>query len=309
MVPGLLVLALVCGSVSVQAQDDWDVQNRVKRLENEIETLSRAVYKGEAPPPGSLPSGASANADVEIRLQQMETEMRDLRGMLEQQSYETRQLKDQLERMSSDLELRMNDLEGGAGASHGGAYQGGSKTRYTAMGNTPPQPAVNTNTAPGVGGGDGYQWSTSNTAPGQLGSYTESGSGSVNGADAAAATYENAFSLIKNRQYDRAQVEFQAFLNDHPDHPLAGNAQYWLGETYYVRGDYEKAARIFAEGYQKYPKGSKAADNLLKLGLSLDAMGKTGDACVALKQLKKENPAGAAPVLRRADQEMTRLGC
>lgn len=306
MVPGLLVVFLTFGAVQGWAQADWDLQNRINRLENEIETLSRAIYKGETPPPGSLSTGAGSSADTEIRLQQIENEMRQLRGMLEEQAYETRKVKEQLERVTSDLELRMNDLEGGGSRSGAGA----SATRYTTMGGrTPTQPsAVNNNVGASGGVGDGYQWS-SGSAGGQLGSYTQSNTGNVNGDDLAAATYENAFSLVKNRDYDRAQAEFELFLRDNPKHPLAGNAQYWLGETHYVRGNFEKAARVFAEGYQKYPKGSKAADNLLKLGLSLDALGKTGDACVALNQLKKENPAGAAPVMRRAEQEMSRLGC
>src|SRR3546814_19535879 len=48
---------------------------------------------------------------------------------------------------------------------------------------------------------------------------------------------------------------------------------YWLGETYYVRQRYQDAAVAFLEGYQKYPKSPKAADNLLKLGMALGPVG------------------------------------
>ena len=274
--------------------------------------MNRAVYRGETPPAGVVSGGAvgASGADVEIRLQQIENDMRDLRGLIEQVGYENRQLKDQMERVTSDLELRMNDLENGRGGANAG---GSAATRYTTMNNSGPRDLGN-GSAPDSGGsasgGDGYQWSSNNTPDsGQLGSITTNSAGAATGGDLAAATYENAFSMIKNRQYDRAQSEFETFLENYPDHPLAGNAKYWLGETHYVRGNFETSARIFAEGYKRYPEGSKAADNLLKLGLSLDALGKTDDACVALKQLQKENPAGAGPVLRRADQEMTRLGC
>ena len=54
----------------------------------------------------------------------------------------------------------------------------------------------------------------------------------------------------------------------------SGIGQATLGETYYVRGDFPNAARAFAEGFQKYPKSGKAPDNLLKLGMSLQAQGK-----------------------------------
>jgi tol-pal system protein YbgF len=128
-------------------------------------------------------------------------------------------------------------------------------------------------------------------------------------ADSAAALYDNAYALLKNKNYDRAQEEFDKFMAEYPTHGLAGNAKYWLGETYYVRGKYDVAARLFAEGYQQYPDGSKTADNLLKLGMALGALGKKEDACIALAQLDKETGANLASVQRRAEQEKTRLGC
>ena len=90
---------------------------------------------------------------------------------------------------------------------------------------------------------------------------------------------------------------------------MAPNALYWLGETFYVRKDYDKAARAFAEAYQKYPNGPKGADNLLKLGMSLAGKGEKDSACVALAQLRKEYPKGPEPVLKRGESEMATLGC
>ncbi len=94
-----------------------------------------------------------------------------------------------------------------------------------------------------------------------------------------------------------------------PEHRLASNATYWLGETYYVRNQYDDAARVFAQSYQKYPGGSKTPDSLLKLALSLSGLGKKQEACIALAQLKTEFPGGSSAVLQRADKEMTDLGC
>ena len=143
---------------------------------------------------------------------------------------------------------------------------------------------------------------TSAPSMGQLGSMSST-------PDSPTAAYETAFTMLRNQDYDGAQMAFDSFIKANPGHALIPNAMYWLGETYYVRNDFEKAVHIFAESYQKYPKGTKAPDNLLKLALSLNGMGKTADACVALAQLKKEYPAGAAPVLTRADQESAKLGC
>ena len=65
----------------------------------------------------------------------------------------------------------------------------------------------------------------------------------------------------------------------------------------------------FAEGVQKYPKGSKAADNLLKLGMSLQQLNQKKDACTAFNQLITKFPEASASVKRRADTERKRLNC
>lgn len=319
MFSGLLLLAFSFLSPAF-AQTDRDTLNRINRIENEIETLNRAVYRGETPPPGSYSgsSNAGASADIEVRLQQLETEIRNIRGEVERANFEAQQVKNQLERITSDMELRIQDLENGRSGSASGSSSSRTQVPYTT---STPRPAPDDQRSDAGTGANaaagGFEWSSNNgvsedgNTGGQLGSYVvnRNGGNQPQAGALATATYDNAFSLVKNRQYDSAQVEFETFLRDYPDHPLAGNAKYWLGETHYVRGDYAASARIFAEGYQKYPEGAKAADNLLKLGLSLDALGKKDDACIALQQLQKENPSGAAPVMRRAEQEMSRIGC
>ena len=90
---------------------------------------------------------------------------------------------------------------------------------------------------------------------------------------------------------------------------MAANAKYWLGETHYVRGNYKKAAKIFAEGFQTYPESAKSPDILLKLGMSLKKMGKSDDACVALGQVAVKFPSGHDDVVKLAEQELNQLAC
>jgi tol-pal system protein YbgF len=120
--------------------------------------------------------------------------------------------------------------------------------------------------------------------------------------------YKYAFGLLSRADYAGAERALSAFVEQHPTHSLAGNAQYWLGETYYVRNDFNSAARAFAIGYQKYPKSPKAPDNLLKLGLSLGNLNKTKEACQSYSLLKKDFPKAIEQV-RRADAEQKRLRC
>lgn len=123
------------------------------------------------------------------------------------------------------------------------------------------------------------------------------------------AAYESAFTLLKGEKYAEAETAFRAFVKANPRHDLAGNAQYWLGESLYARKDYKNAAKAFAEGYQKYRKAPKAADNLLKLGLSLSALGNKKDSCITFAQFQKEYQDASASLKARADSESKKLGC
>ena len=121
--------------------------------------------------------------------------------------------------------------------------------------------------------------------------------------------YEHAFGLLRQADYQKAERALQAFLDAHPDHQLAGNAKYWLGETYYVRGNYDQAAVTFAEGFQNYAESQKAPDNLLKLGMSLAQIDRTEDACGIFGELLSRYPDAANNILQRAKREQQRLGC
>lgn len=121
--------------------------------------------------------------------------------------------------------------------------------------------------------------------------------------------YEFAFDFLKRQDYPRAESALRQFLKGHPKDPLAGNAQYWLGETYYVRGDFQQAAVEFMAGYQNYPKTNKGPDNLLKLGMSMSQLKQTQGACTALSRIGKDYPDAPAAVLKQAQGERTKLKC
>ena len=80
------------------------------------------------------------------------------------------------------------------------------------------------------------------------------------------AAYQASFNLLKDGQYDRAIVAFQKFLVSYPDSSLADNAQYWLGEAYYVNKAYPEAEAAFQRVVDKYPQSRKLGDALLKIG-------------------------------------------
>ena len=82
-----------------------------------------------------------------------------------------------------------------------------------------------------------------------------------------------------------------------------------LGETFYVRNNYEGAAKAFAKGYKNFPEGAKAPDNLLKLGLSFRGMGQDESACHVFRKLTQNYPDAPAVIVNRVQQEQAEAAC
>jgi tol-pal system protein YbgF len=99
------------------------------------------------------------------------------------------------------------------------------------------------------------------------------------------------------------------FVTDHPNHELTGNAYYWLGETYFINSEHDKAAVQYLKGYQANIRGSRAADNLLKLGKSMRKMDKIKEACTTLVKLNKEFPNASNSIKKSTDEEIKALNC
>jgi tol-pal system protein YbgF len=121
--------------------------------------------------------------------------------------------------------------------------------------------------------------------------------------------YQRAYNILSKGNYEAAEAAFNAFIKDYPAHNLTSNAYYWLGQTFFVRKNYQKAATTFAEGYIKLPTGSKAADQLFKLGISLNSLNKNTDACATFKKLGKEFPDAPSRISNRAKTFKEKLDC
>lgn len=273
-----------------QQQDNSQLVSRLNQLENQVQTMSRAMYRG-GPMPAASPNYSSdispgSAAAYEDRMAAIEQQQREITGKLEQMQYDLRQMTDRLNRAAMDGPVPANR---GASTSYN---SGSSAATYVA-------PVSN-------GPADGTVYNSNGYKSQVLGTMSSAGGASGGSPD---SLYEDAFTDIRNARYDSAATKFRSFMSSYPTHSLASNAQYWLAETYYVRADYRQSAKLFAQGYQDYPQGSKAPDSLLKLGLSLSRLGKKDDACLSFKQLKKDFPGEQTAVMRAAQQEMKQIGC
>ena len=115
--------------------------------------------------------------------------------------------------------------------------------------------------------------------------------------------YEFAISFMKIGDYETAEFALKEFIDKNKDHDLAGNAQYWYGETFRIRQLYSDAATAYLDGYQNYPKSDKAPDNLLKLGITMVQLGEKEQGCTMITGIKKQYPKASKSVLQKAQYE------
>lgn len=125
----------------------------------------------------------------------------------------------------------------------------------------------------------------------------------------AQSLYEQGYGAMLQHDYGAAETAFRQLIASHPSDPLAGSAQYWIGESYYVRGQYKSAADAFLKGYKKYKASDKAPDTLLKLGMSLAELGQKDAACSTFSELTSKYPKAPEHILDQAKGERKKAGC
>ena len=120
------------------------------------------------------------------------------------------------------------------------------------------------------------------------------------------AEYQAAFNLLKDGRYDEASSALQAFVGKYPQHELAPNAMYWLGEAHYVRRDYPAALAAFEGLLKDYPGNRKTPDALLKVGYCQAELKRPGPARAALARVIQEFPDSQAAAEAKA--RLDRMG-
>ncbi len=123
------------------------------------------------------------------------------------------------------------------------------------------------------------------------------------------ADYDAAYAFVVQRQFEQAEMGFRRFLQSHPRDRLVPDATYWLGESYLQRNRPREAAEQFLNISTDYPKSIKAPDALLKLGMSLNALGARDRACAVFAELDRKYPQASPNVRQGAEREQKRAKC
>lgn len=249
----------------------------------------------------------------EMRFDQLSEQMRDLTGRVEELQHDIDAMRTRMEKMASDNEMRLEALERATGV---GAATGNAPPP-TAMNQSPPRqmapPSDNAGAPPPPPPRSNiYPPPTPHEAvappPNQQTAMAAPPEGTLP-AGSPQQQYDYAFGLLRDANYPAAEAALKDFIHRYPSSRLSGNAQYWLGETYYVRRNFQAAAAAFAEGYQRFPHGPKAAEDLLKLGSSLSMLGRRADACRSFAQLDHDFPIAPANVKAKEADEKRRASC
>jgi len=332
----LALLALLLASAPVLAQtfgrDIAGSEAALQNLQSELPQLAQSTYNADAAERRFAAIEAELQrlsfeqrqlADAaERRFAAIEAELQRLTDKIERLSFEQRQLADRMDRLQRDVEFRLSQLEGG---STGGDVFSGIAGSVPGSVPSAPSDAAGSIQIIGTVSAEDLQQTQSLVvlSPGQTAAVGQSGDSRSSGIDtgsvaapAAASNlsaeqqYQAAFNLLRREQYADAEQALRDFVQANPGDPLVANAKYWLGETHYVRSDYQSASQAFAIAYRDHPNGPKAADSLLKLGLSLSLLGQTSQACQVLKELEARTAGQTrGNILERGRREQANLGC
>ena len=207
---------------------------------------------------------AANDVQVSQRLDEIQNSLRELRGRVDELEHNYDALNKQQRDLYNDLDKRLK----AAGAPGAAAAAGGAA-------------AASADSPGGTGSG-----------PGAGAAAPAGGAGAGGGAASSTeqAVYTQAFDALKAGSYSIAITGFKDFLSTYPASPLAENAQYWLGESYYVTHDYDAAGGAFRTVLRKWPDSRKAPDALLKLGYTQFAQKQYPAARATLTEVTKKYP-------------------
>jgi tol-pal system protein YbgF len=238
----------------------------------------------------SVPGLVQAQDDNEqmmnmvLQIQQLQDEIRTLRGQLEEQAYELENIKRRQRDQYLDLDQRISEMRDGMPVMSPGAEQ---PALAGDMGtDAAPQPAGDQPVdMPEVREAIDSESTVTGLAAPTVSTSTQQGS-----LEMEQAAYDEAFQALKELRYADAAEAFQSFIDQYPQSDLTDNAQYWLGESYYVTRNYDIALAVFQGLIDDYPNSSKAGDGLLKIGFTHYELKQWDQARAALEQVQQQYP-------------------
>jgi tol-pal system protein YbgF len=305
----LVFIFIFTSSHKVYGQELETILQQLELLQKDIKTLEKAIYSKDAINENSSVSLSNNESDVLtkhlLKLSELEEQFKLLTNNFEEINFKLDKLSNRITKVQTDNQMRFQDLEKSGLNSNNSST---SKKIKKLPGSSEPQDL----------GGISESDLSSTTQVQQTQSIESVGTVVTENAvrvekilpdTSPEEQYKFATSFIKVGDYETAELALREFVDNNPQHNLAGNAQYWYGETFRVRQLYQDAATAYLNGYQKYPKSSKAPVNLLKLGVMLVQIGEKEQGCSMILGVKDQYPKANQSVIQKAEYEKKKFSC
>ena len=308
-----LFIFLFFANISFAQQDKMnELLDKLEKIQKDIQTLEKAVYTKNTNLPSDNILLNEALTKQLSKISELEKQIQQMTQRYEENSYQLQQLTDKLNKVSNDNQLRLQQLENNKFASD---KVSSPKEVIEEKKISPPkinnknvlnkEEVEESNTDEDTS----FKDKPVNTESIKLKEKPNKAQAKILPKATAAERYKFAIDIMKSGDFEKAEIAFKEFVDAHAKHELAGSAQFWYGETFYIRQLYEDAAVAFLEGYQKYPNSPKAPENLLKLGVTLAELGETEQGCKMIINLKKAYPKTDASILQKSSYEKKRFNC
>ena len=312
----LLIFTLVnFTSYKVYGEEESEsILKELQILQKDIKTLEKAVYSQEVKSTSNGKELSGEGSDILtkhlLKLSELEDQFKTLTNNFEEINFKLDKLSNRITKIQTDNQMRFQDLEV-SGMKN--TASGETKKKKNLPGSDQPQDlgqALELNVSDSENAAaDQIQRTQSIESVGTVISEEAERTEKLLPNDSPEKQYEFAVSFIKVGDYETAELALREFVDTNSQHKLAGNAQYWYGETFRVRQLYQDAATAYLDGYQKYPKSSKAPVNLLKLGVMLVQIGEKEQGCSMILGIKDQYPKANQSVIQKAEYEKKKFNC
>ena len=303
----LIFIIAIFYSHKIYADETETILKQLQILQEDIKTLEKAVYSKDV----NTVSNNNLSTDSSdvltkhlLKLSELEEQFKTLTNNFEEINFKLDKLSNRITKVQTDNQMRFQDLESSTITKTKEKKLPGSGEAQD-LGKALEIKEEESDTA----SAEQIQQTQSVESVGTVVTETAERTEKILPDSSPEKQYEFAVSFIKVGDYETAELALREFVDTHPEHKLAGSAQYWYGETFRVRQLYQDAATAYLNGYQKYPKSSKAPVNLLKLGVMLVQIGEKEQGCSMILGVKVQYPKAKQSVIQKAEYEKKKFNC
>ena len=306
----LLILVFVSFGLSKTYGEESDsILRKIEDLREDIKTLEKAVYSQDGKVSSSVTELSNSSGDILtkhlLKLSELEEQFKILTNNFEEINFKLDKLSSRITKVQTDNQMRFQDLERSGMTLEEKSI---AKKAKKLPGSSEPKDLGGVSESD-VASVEQIQKTQSIESVGTVIAETAERAEKILPDSSPEKQYEFAVSFLKVGDYETAEFALREFIDDNPKHELAGNAQYWYGETFRVRQLYQDAATAYLDAYQKYPKSSKAPVNLLKLGVMLVQIGEKQQGCTMILGVKDQYPKANQSIIQKAEYEKKKFNC